>query len=44
MQTEISRKFRRADAEALMGAGGFRLERWWTDERGWFAEAVGLRE
>jgi len=43
IHTEISRKFRRADAEALFAAAGCSLERWWTDERGWFAEAVATK-
>lgn len=43
IHTEISRKFRRADAELLYGAAGCRLERWWTDADGYFAEAVGLK-
>lgn len=43
IHTEISRKFRREDAVALFAAAGCRLERWWTDEREWFAEAVGVK-
>jgi len=41
IHTEISRKFRRADAEQLYAAAGCTLERWWSDERGYFGEALG---
>ncbi len=41
IHTEISRKFRRAEAEALFAAAGCTLERWWTDEREFFGEALG---
>jgi L-histidine N-alpha-methyltransferase len=43
IHTEISRKFRRADAEALFSAAGCRLAEWWTDDRESFAEALGVR-
>src|SRR5262249_9047791 len=43
IHTEISRKFSRRDAEELFAAAGCRLERWWTDPREYFAEAVGVR-
>jgi L-histidine N-alpha-methyltransferase len=42
IHTEISRKFRRSDAEDLFAAAGCRLACWWTDERQYFAEAVGV--
>ena len=42
IHTEISRKFRRAEAESLFAAAGCRLARWWTDEREYFAEALGV--
>jgi L-histidine N-alpha-methyltransferase len=41
VRTEISRKFDRPGAEAMLGAAGLRLVRWETDARDWFALAVG---
>jgi L-histidine Nalpha-methyltransferase len=37
IQTEISTKFRREGVAAELGAAGFELVRWWTDEAGDFA-------
>ena len=38
--TELSHKYTRESAEALLDDGGFRLERWETDEQGRFALAL----
>ncbi|HVL91554.1 MAG TPA: L-histidine N(alpha)-methyltransferase [Actinomycetota bacterium] len=37
MRTEISAKFRKAGVTAELAAGGWMLDRWWTDERSDFA-------
>jgi L-histidine N-alpha-methyltransferase len=43
MLTEISCKFTRAVAEEELAAAGLRLERWETDQRGYFALALARR-
>jgi L-histidine N-alpha-methyltransferase len=40
IHTESSRKFTRATADAMLAAGGFRLERWYTSADGAFALAL----
>ncbi|HEV8631929.1 MAG TPA: L-histidine N(alpha)-methyltransferase [Thermoanaerobaculia bacterium] len=40
IRTEISAKYTRARAEALLAASGFAPRQWHTDERGWFAVAL----
>lgn len=40
MLTEVSCKFTQQRAEAELGAAGFRVERWDTDERAWFGVAL----
>lgn len=37
IRTEISRKFTRSTLEDMLGAAGLVVERWETDERGWYA-------
>ena len=41
IHTENSYKYRPGQAEALLAETGFRAERTWTDERGWFAVCLG---
>lgn len=41
VRTEISTKYDRAAVQALFADAGLALERWTTDDRGWFALAVG---
>lgn len=43
MRTEISSKFRRAGVEAELDAGGFRLDRWLTDDAGDYALSLSTR-
>ncbi|MCW5773230.1 MAG: L-histidine N(alpha)-methyltransferase, partial [Rhodospirillaceae bacterium] len=40
IRTEISRKFRFPDMQAVVEAQGFRLEERWSDDAGWFAVAL----
>ena len=40
IRTEISAKYTRARAEALLAATGFEPEQWHSDERGWFGVAL----
>lgn len=42
IRTEISRKFTRESLSDLLAAAGMRIERWETDERGWYAMAVAV--
>lgn len=37
IRTEISRKFRKEDAEKMIGEAGLRINRWFTDCKGWFS-------
>lgn len=37
IRTEISRKFSRHVLEEMLGAAGLAIEKWQTDERGWYA-------
>ncbi len=37
IRTEISRKFSRGSASALLRSAGFSITRWFTDLRGWFS-------
>jgi dimethylhistidine N-methyltransferase/glutamate--cysteine ligase len=37
IRTEISRKFSRRALEELLGSAGLVIEKWATDERGWYA-------
>lgn len=37
IRTEISRKFSRHVLEEMLGAAGLAIEKWETDERGWYA-------
>ncbi len=37
IRTEICVKFTRASAEEMASEAGFRISRWFTDSRGWFA-------
>lgn len=41
IRTEISLKYDRESVAELFGAAGLELERWVTDEREWFALAIG---
>lgn len=40
IRTELSHKYTRASATALLAEGGFRVERWEMDSQGWFALAL----
>lgn len=40
LHTENSHKYDAATLEALAARGGFRIERRWTDARGWFADLL----
>ena len=40
IRTEISRKFTRESCGSLLAAGGFRLERWFTEEEEYFGLAL----
>lgn len=40
IRTEISRKWTRRSLEALLGGAGLAIERWLTDERGWYVLAL----
>jgi L-histidine N-alpha-methyltransferase len=40
IRTEISAKYTRERAEALLRASAFDPQRWYTDERGWFGVAL----
>ncbi|MBV9119153.1 MAG: L-histidine N(alpha)-methyltransferase [Chloroflexi bacterium] len=42
VRTEISAKFTRATIEKAFAGAGLRLEAWYTDERGRFAEALAV--
>jgi L-histidine N-alpha-methyltransferase len=44
IRTEISAKYTRARAEAMLAAAGFGCEGWYTDEREWFALALARVE
>lgn len=41
IHTENSYKYKPGQAEALLGEAGFRAEKTWIDERGWFAVCLG---
>jgi L-histidine N-alpha-methyltransferase len=41
IHTENSYKFNPVSIGRLLGSGGFKLEKRWTDENGWFCEALG---
>jgi len=41
IHTENSYKFNMSSIERLLKRAGFKLERSWTDPRGWFCEALG---
>ncbi len=40
IRTEISAKYTRERAEALLSAAGFAPRQWHTDERGWFGVSL----
>jgi L-histidine N-alpha-methyltransferase len=44
IRTEISRKFRRPSADAMLARAGFRLDRWYTPSDGYFALALAALE
>ena len=44
LRTEISAKFRRDRVEEELGAAGFEMARWWTDDPGDFALSLSFRE
>lgn len=44
IHTENSYKYRPGQAERLLAETGFRAERTWTDDRGWFAVCLGRAE
>ena len=41
IHTENSYKYAPGQAEAMLAEAGFKTERCWTDERGWFAVCLG---
>ncbi|RSO10149.1 L-histidine N(alpha)-methyltransferase [Streptomyces sp. WAC 06783] len=43
IRTEISAKFREEGVRKELGAAGFELSRWWTDEAGRFALSLSVR-
>ncbi|MFH8590902.1 L-histidine N(alpha)-methyltransferase [Streptomyces rimosus] len=43
IRTEISAKFREEGVREELGAAGFGLSRWWTDEAGQFALSLSVR-
>ncbi|RSO14465.1 L-histidine N(alpha)-methyltransferase, partial [Streptomyces sp. WAC 06725] len=43
IRTEISAKFREDGVREELGAAGFGLSRWWTDEAGRFALSLSVR-
>jgi L-histidine N-alpha-methyltransferase len=43
IHTEYSHKYTRDSLEAYLGKAGLKLERWFTDDRGWFSLSLARR-